>query len=159
MFIFLKLFSLLSFRQSSSPPEIDGKTDAPTPVRRRLRLLGKKARARMSTIRSFAEGATTNDILEEKAEELEASPKPTEHRFNVFYLCSTIASPPLKPKHVKECLRQYQKAVDKNMKKTNSSQQYDKVQLVVNQDGVMIVDDPSSGVLRERHPVRRPRAP
>ncbi len=66
----------------------------------------------------------------------------SEKRFSVFYLVSTIVSPPLKTKHVKECLKQYQKTVDKAMKKsTDSSQHYKKAQLVFSPRGVMITDE------------------
>lgn len=66
----------------------------------------------------------------------------SEKRFNVLYLISTIVSPPLKPKHVKECLKQYQKSVDKAMKKSpGNAQHYKKAQLVLSPRGVMMVDD------------------
>jgi hypothetical protein len=66
----------------------------------------------------------------------------SEKRFNVFYLVSTIVSPPLKPKHVKECLKQYQKSVDKAMKKSaDNGQHYKKAQLVLSPRGVMIMDE------------------
>ena len=66
----------------------------------------------------------------------------SEKRFSVFYLVSTIVSPPLKTKHVKECLKQYQKTVDKAMKKsTDSGQHYKKAQLVFSPRGVMIKDE------------------
>jgi outer membrane biosynthesis protein TonB len=65
-----------------------------------------------------------------------------EKRFGVFYLVSTILSPPLKAKHVKECLKQYQKTVDKAMKKSpDSSQHYRKAQLVCSPGGIIIMDD------------------
>jgi hypothetical protein len=66
----------------------------------------------------------------------------SEKRFSVFYLVSTIVSPPLKTKHVKECLKQYQKTVDKAMKKsTDNGQHYKKAQLVFSPRGVMITDE------------------
>ena len=69
------------------------------------------------------------------------------HRFNVFYCISTIVSPPLKQKHIKNCLKQYQKSVDKEMKKSTVStqlvQHYKKVQLVINENGITIIDDVS----------------
>ncbi|XP_028398504.1 uncharacterized protein LOC114522083 [Dendronephthya gigantea] len=72
----------------------------------------------------------------------ENSKESSEKRFSILYLISTIVSPPLKPKHVKECLKQFQKSVDKAMKKsTNNGQHYRKAQLVFSPNGVMIVDN------------------
>ena len=77
----------------------------------------------------------------ERKSRSEVSKESLEKRFSILYLISTIVNPPLKPKHVKECLKQFQKSVDKAMKKsTNNGQHYRKAQLVFSPKGVMIVD-------------------
>ena len=75
-------------------------------------------------------------------QEVKTLKESSEKRFNVLYLISTIVSPPLKSKHVKECLKQYQKSVDKAMKKSpGKAQHYNKAQLVLSPRGVMMVDN------------------
>ena len=89
------------------------------------------------------EAPTSEDCRSEERTLNERVPEEsTEKQFTVFYLISTILSPPLKAKHVKECLKQFQKSVDKAMKKSgNNSQHYKKAQLVFSPKGVMIVDE------------------
>lgn len=80
----------------------------------------------------------------EEKNQPEIAPESLEKRFNVLYLVSTIISPPLKPKHVKECLKQYQKNVDKAMKKSTANiQHYQKALLILNARGLMIMDEQS----------------
>lgn len=65
-----------------------------------------------------------------------------ERTFSVQYLISTIVSSPLKSKHVKECLKQYQKSIDKATKKSADHTRHNKkAQLIISPRGVTIVDD------------------
>lgn len=83
----------------------------------------------------------TAKCVPEEKQEVKTPKKGLEKRFNVFYLISTIVSPPLKAKHVKECLKQYQKSVDKAIKKCPGNvQHYKKAQLVLSPRGVMMLD-------------------
>lgn len=39
--------------------------------------------------------------------------QPSTHIFDVAYICSTVVNPPLRPKHVRECYKQFNKEMSK----------------------------------------------
>lgn len=58
------------------------------------------------------------------------------YNFDVTYLCSTVVNPPLRPKHLRECVKQYQKQQAKLLKKFGQEQPSNQVTLSVSIDGV-----------------------
>lgn len=62
------------------------------------------------------------------------------YNFNVTYLCSTVVNPPLRPKHLRECVKQYQKQQAKSLKKFGKEQPSSEVVLSVSVDGVQMMN-------------------
>lgn len=62
------------------------------------------------------------------------------YNFVVTYLCSTVVNPPLRPKHLRECVKQYQKQQAKFLKKFGHEQPSNEVNLSVCIDGVEMKD-------------------
>ena len=60
--------------------------------------------------------------------------------FDVTYLCSTVVNPPLRPKHLRECVKQYQKQQAKSLKKFGKEQPSSEVKLSVSIDGVQMTN-------------------
>ncbi|KAJ7389063.1 hypothetical protein OS493_033922 [Desmophyllum pertusum] len=58
------------------------------------------------------------------------------YNYNVTYLCSTVVNPPLRPKHLRECVKQYQKQQAKSLKKFGKEQPSSDVVLSLSLDGV-----------------------
>ncbi|XP_068682779.1 uncharacterized protein [Montipora foliosa] len=62
-----------------------------------------------------------------------------EYNFDVTYLCSTVINPPLRPKHLRECVKQYQKQHAKAFKKFGVNPAKE-VSLFVSIDGVKMTN-------------------
>ena len=76
------------------------------------------------------------EILEEKV-----------YNFEATYLCSTVVNPPLRPKHVRDCVKQHQKQASKLLKRLGVTQTTNDVKMDVGADGVSMYDKlrPDSG--------------
>jgi len=70
----------------------------------------------------------------------EIVPEEKVYNFNVTYLCSTVVNPPLRPKHLRECVKQYQKQQAKSLKKFGKEQPSSEVVLSVSVDGVQMAN-------------------
>ena len=70
----------------------------------------------------------------------EIVPEEKVYDFNVTYLCSTVVNPPLRPKHLRECVKQYQKQQAKSLKKFGKEQPSSEVVLSVSVDGVQMMN-------------------
>ena len=70
----------------------------------------------------------------------EIVPEEKVYSFNVTYLCSTVVNPPLRPKHLRECVKQYQKQQAKSLKKFGKEQPFSEVVLLVSVDGVQMTN-------------------
>ena len=70
----------------------------------------------------------------------EILPEEKVYDFNVTYLCSTVVNPPLRPKHLRECVKQYQKQQAKSLKKFGKEQPSSEVVLSVSVDGVQMTN-------------------
>lgn len=77
-----------------------------------------------------------NDVIDGSWEILEEK----EYNFDVTYLCSTVINPPLRPKHLRECVKQYQKQQTKALKKLGVDPSK-KVSLSVSIDGVKMTNE------------------
>ena len=75
-----------------------------------------------------------------------------EHKFIVSYLCSAVVSPPLKSKHVGNCLKQYQREVGKKLK---SAGQIGKVLLLhlITDEGITMADIQNPDAFRRNFPI------
>lgn len=62
-----------------------------------------------------------------------------EYSFEVTYLCSTVINPPLRPKHLRECVKQFQKQQAKALKKFGVDPS-NEVSLMVSIDGVKMTN-------------------
>lgn len=70
----------------------------------------------------------------------EIVPEEKDYEFDVTYLCSTVVNPPLRPKHLRECVKQYQKQQAKSLKKFGKEQPSSEVKLSVSIDGVRMTN-------------------
>ena len=78
----------------------------------------------------------------------------TIHKFNLTYLVSTNVKRPLRPKHVRECYKQYTKAMQKAEKVSNNnvlSTLGITIELVIDTDNKIAMLDPKdpSKIIRE----------
>ena len=62
------------------------------------------------------------------------------YNFQAIYLCSTVVNPPLRPKHVRDCAKQYQKQNEKLLKRLGKTQPKNDVKMDVGADGVAMYD-------------------
>lgn len=81
--------------------------------------------------------AGTDDVFDNS---WEIVPEEKEYVFDVTYLCSTVVNPPLRPKHLRECVKQYQKQQAKSVKKFGKEQPSSEVKLSVSIDGVKMTN-------------------
>lgn len=68
------------------------------------------------------------------------------YNYNVTYLCSTVVNPPLRPKHLRECVKQYQKQQAKSLKKFGKEQPSSDVVLSLSLDGVKMTYQGEQGM-------------
>ncbi|XP_032232507.2 uncharacterized protein LOC116615017 [Nematostella vectensis] len=95
------------------------------------------------TISSSSTSSIEPEVTEEKPAELPEEIEEQEEReysFQVAYLCSTVTNPPLRPKHVRDCVKQYQKELGKVAKHTGVTPPLKEVTLHLNNDGVTMID-------------------
>ena len=59
---------------------------------------------------------------------------------NATYLCSTVINPPLRPKHLRECVKQYQKQQTKSLKKFGMAKSSNEVVLNLTLEGVKMTN-------------------
>lgn len=81
--------------------------------------------------------AGTDDVFENS---WEIVPEEKVYEYEVTYLCSTVVNPPLRPKHLRECVKQYQKQQAKSLKKFGKEQPTSEVKLSVSMDGVQMMN-------------------
>lgn len=80
--------------------------------------------------------ASTDDVFDNTWEIVEEK----DYKFDVTYLCSTVINPPLRPKHLRECVKQYQKQQAKSLKKFGMEQPSSEVLLSLSLDGVTMAN-------------------
>lgn len=66
--------------------------------------------------------------------------EPGDYHFSVEYLCSTVINPPLRSKHLRECVKQFQKQQAKAHKRYGVTPSSSNVTLTVEADGIRMVD-------------------
>lgn len=81
--------------------------------------------------------ASTDDVFYNS---WEIVPEEKVYEYEVTYLCSTVVNPPLRPKHLRECVKQYQKQQAKSLKKFGKEQPTSEVKLSVSIDGVQMMN-------------------
>lgn len=64
---------------------------------------------------------------------------------DVTYLCSTVINPPLRPKHLRECVKQYQKQQAKSLKKFGMVTSSNEVVLNLSLEGVKMTNATEKG--------------
>lgn len=79
--------------------------------------------------------AGPNDVIDSSWEIVEEK----DYNFDVTYLCSTVVNPPLRPKHLRECVKQYQKQQAKALKKFGVDPSKE-VELSLSLDGVKMTN-------------------
>ncbi|KAK3749510.1 hypothetical protein QZH41_013482 [Actinostola sp. cb2023] len=63
-----------------------------------------------------------------------------EFTFRTAYLCSTVINPPLRPKHVRDSVKQYLKECKKMEKRTGTPPTMKEIELCITSDGVTMLD-------------------
>ena len=85
---------------------------------------------------------STDDVIDSSWEIVEEE---TDYNFDVTYLCSTVINPPLRPKHLRECVKQFQKQQAKSVKKFGMVQPSSEVVLTLSLDGVKMTSPREKG--------------
>lgn len=86
---------------------------------------------------------SSSGSFEETSPEIKNPPEIIEEKefnFSAVYLCSTVINPPLRPKHLRDSVKQYLKEQKKTEKHKGTPPPTKEVELTLNSDGVSMTD-------------------
>ena len=88
--------------------------------------------------RTMSANYTSADDINDNTWEIVEEKK--DYTFSATYLCSTVINPPLRAKHVRDCVKQYQKQQLKSLKRFGAEQPSSDVILRLSLDGVSMTN-------------------
>lgn len=122
--------------RTTSMPHISRSTSKKDKAHTTDHIIDKTQPSNVRASLSSTSSAGTDDVIDSSWEIVEEK----DYNFDVTYLCSTVINPPLRPKHLRECVKQYQKQQAKSLKKFGMEQPAREVVLSVSIDGVKMTN-------------------